>query len=91
MKHVALFALIIGSMSWVVGSLYAKYKKTTAPASVNTSWQMFFAGLYFFTGAGLTGEFKNFHLSTVSCGRLVLHCPIWSYLVPLSLTVVLYG
>ena len=65
-ETVALFALIIGSMSWVVGSLHAKYKKTGAPASVNTSWQMFFAGLYFFIGAIFTGELKNFQLSAVS-------------------------
>jgi drug/metabolite transporter (DMT)-like permease len=64
-EGIALFAVLIGSMSWVVGSLYAKYKKTQAPASVNTGWQMFFAGLYFFIGAGITGEFKNFQLASV--------------------------
>ncbi len=64
-ERIALFALIIGSMSWVVGSLYAKYKKTEAPATVNTSWQMFFAGLYFFIGALITGEYKTFHFSAV--------------------------
>jgi drug/metabolite transporter (DMT)-like permease len=65
-ERVALFALIIGSMSWVVGSLYAKYKKTDAPATVNTSWQMFFAGLYFLIGAVFTGEFKTFQFSDVT-------------------------
>jgi drug/metabolite transporter (DMT)-like permease len=64
-ERVALFALIIGSMSWVIGSLYAKYKKTQASASVNTGWQMFFAGIYFLIGAVFTGEFKTFQLSTV--------------------------
>ena len=64
-ERVAMCALIIGSMSWVIGSLYAKYKKTEAPASVNTGWQMFFAGIYFFIGAGFTGEFKTFQLSAV--------------------------
>ena len=64
-ERIALFALIIGSMSWVIGSLYAKYKKTDAPASVNTGWQMFFAGIYFFIGAGFTGEFKTFQVSSV--------------------------
>jgi drug/metabolite transporter (DMT)-like permease len=64
-EKVALFALIIGSMSWVVGSLYAKYKKTEAPASVNTSWQMFFAGLYFLIGSVITGEFKTFQFASV--------------------------
>jgi len=65
-ETIALVALIIGSMSWVVGSLYAKYKKSDAPATVNTSWQMFFAGLYFFIGALITGEYKTFHFSAVS-------------------------
>ncbi len=64
-EKLALFALIIGSMSWVVGSLYAKYNKTPAPANVNSSWQLFFAGLYFFIGAGLTGEYKTFQFRSV--------------------------
>jgi drug/metabolite transporter (DMT)-like permease len=55
-------------MSWVLGSLYVKYKKTQAPAIVNTSWQMFFAGLYFFIGAGLTGEYRSFHIAAVPVG-----------------------
>ncbi len=64
-ERVALFVLILGSMSWVIGSLYAKYKKTNAPAAVNTSWQMFFAGVYFVAGAFITGEFKTFRFDTV--------------------------
>jgi drug/metabolite transporter (DMT)-like permease len=67
-EHIALFAIILSSMSWVVGSLYAKYNKTHAPATVSTSWQMFFAGLYFLTGAILTGELKTFQITTVSAG-----------------------
>ncbi len=67
-ERVALFALIIGSMSWVVGSLYAKYNRTQAPASVNTGWQMFFAGIYFLIGAGFTGEFKTFRIAAVPLG-----------------------
>src|SRR5450432_168408 len=64
-ERFALFALIIGSMSWVIGSLYAKYKKTDAPATVNTSWQMFFAGIYFLMGTFITGEFKTFQPTAV--------------------------
>jgi drug/metabolite transporter (DMT)-like permease len=67
-EHIALFAIIISSMSWVVGSLYAKYKKTEAPAKVSTSWQMFFAGLYFLTGAIFSGEFKSIQLVNISPG-----------------------
>jgi drug/metabolite transporter (DMT)-like permease len=65
-ERIALFAVIIGSMSWVVGSLYAKYRKTNAPATVNTCWQMFFAGLYFMIGAWLSGEYKSFQIGSVS-------------------------
>jgi drug/metabolite transporter (DMT)-like permease len=65
-ERLALLAIILSSMSWVIGSLYVKYKKTNAPATVNTSWQMFFAGLYFFAGAGLTGEYHHFQFAGVS-------------------------
>lgn len=65
-EHLALLAIILSSMSWVVGSLYAKYKKTQATASINTSWQMFFAGIYFFIGALITGESHGFRFSSVS-------------------------
>jgi drug/metabolite transporter (DMT)-like permease len=84
-ETIALLAVIIGSMSWVVGSLYAKYRKTQAPASVNTSWQMFFAGLYFLIGAGITGEFKTFHPLSISVeawfslGYLVIFGSILAY------------
>jgi drug/metabolite transporter (DMT)-like permease len=84
-EHIALFAIILSSMSWVVGSLYAKYKRTQAPATVNTSWQMFFSGLYFLAGAAFTGEFKSFHLSAVpyeawfSLGYLIVFGSILAY------------
>ncbi len=84
-ERLALFALIIGSMSWVIGSLYAKYKKTDAPATVTTSWQMFFAGVYFFIGALITGEMKTFQFRQVSTdawfslGYLVLFGSILAY------------
>jgi len=84
-EHIALFAIILSSMSWVVGSLYAKYKRTQAPATVNTSWQMFFSGLYFLVGAAFTGEFKSFQLSAVtyeawfSLGYLIVFGSILAY------------
>jgi drug/metabolite transporter (DMT)-like permease len=65
-ERIALLAIILSSMSWVVGSLYVKYKATPAPASVNTTWQMFFAGLYFIVGAGISGEFQRFRITAVS-------------------------
>ena len=65
-ERIALLAVIFGSMCWVVGSLYVKYKKTPSPAIVNTTWQMFFAGLYFLIGAWYTGEYKSFRFASVS-------------------------
>ena len=84
-ERIALFAIILSSMSWVVGSLYVKYKKTQSPAIVNTTWQLFFSGLYFFIGAAFTGEYPSFHWSTVtgeawaSLAYLVLFGSILAY------------
>ncbi len=62
----AFISLTIGSMSWVIGSLYAKYSKPEFPAVVNTTWQMFFAGIYFLLGAFVKNEFRSFQLTQVS-------------------------
>ncbi len=65
-ERVALLALLFGSVCWVLGSLFVKYNKKQSPATVNTTWQMFFAGFYFLIGAGFTGEYKTFHFANVS-------------------------
>jgi drug/metabolite transporter (DMT)-like permease len=65
-ERMSLFAVIIGSMCWVIGSLYVKYKKTISSTIVNTTWQMFFAGMYFLTGGIFSGELKTFHIGEVS-------------------------
>lgn len=52
----SLILLIIGSMAWAGGSLYAKYKGTGASDSVTTGWQMIAAGLAFIPGSFLRGE-----------------------------------
>lgn len=58
--------LIIGSISWVVGSLYAKYKTTAFSGSVNSGWQMIGAGLaYSITGA-FRGDWQQFNWHEVS-------------------------
>jgi drug/metabolite transporter (DMT)-like permease len=62
----AFIALIIGSMCWVIGSLFAKYRKPQFPAVLTTTWQMFFAGLYFLIGAFVEDEFRTFHVQQVS-------------------------
>jgi drug/metabolite transporter (DMT)-like permease len=65
-QTLAFISLIIGSMSWVIGSLYAKYSKPRFPAAVDTTWQMFFAGIYFLVGSLVKNEFSHFRLAEVS-------------------------
>lgn len=57
--------LVIGSISWSGGSLYAKYK-STGSTTVNTAWQMFAAGMAFLPFSLLHHEFDNFHWQVVS-------------------------
>ncbi len=62
----ALIGLIIGSMCWVIGSLISKYRKPGFSSTVNSTWQMVFAGMYFGIAALLHGEFGNFHPAAVT-------------------------
>ncbi len=66
MQNLALISLLIGSMSWVIGSLFAKYSKPQFPAVVNITWQMLFAGIYFLAGAFLKNEIQGFQIENVS-------------------------
>jgi drug/metabolite transporter (DMT)-like permease len=66
-----LLILIVGSMSWAAGSLYSKAKSSSYPATVNTAWQMFAAGIAFLPFAFLSGETKSFSFSTVTPGAWV--------------------
>ncbi|MFI5194637.1 MAG: EamA family transporter [Chitinophagales bacterium] len=69
--------LIFASMSWVIGSLYGKYSRPAFPAVISTTWQMFFAGVYFLTGTFFNHEFSSFHLNQVSINAWI---SIW-YLI----------
>lgn len=62
---VGLLILIIGSMSWAGGSLYAKYK-SSGSGTVNTAWQMLAAGLAFIPGSLIGNEWQSFHVSDVT-------------------------
>jgi len=64
-QFLGLVILIIGSISWSGGSLYAKYK-STGSTSVNTAWQMVAAGVAFLPFAFLSGENKNFQWQAVT-------------------------
>lgn len=43
-----LFAILVGNIGWVLGSLYSKYKTNAASPAVNSAWQMLSAGIFFY-------------------------------------------
>ena len=58
--------LLIGSFSWIAGSLYAKYRATTGSNTVNVAWQMFAAGIPFIPLIFLHGEHHHFQWHSIS-------------------------
>ncbi|MDB5149603.1 MAG: yedA 1 [Mucilaginibacter sp.] len=64
-KFTGLLLLLAGPIAWSAGSLYSKKRGGTAPARVNTSWQMIIAGLAFVPAAFIHQEFKGFDISAV--------------------------
>lgn len=60
--------LIIGSISWVSGSLYAKYKTSAFSGRVNAGWQMAGAGLVYAVTGGINGDWHRVHWQEVSPG-----------------------
>lgn len=76
-KLSGMLLLILGSISWSSGSLYAKHHPTEGSGAVNVAWQMIIAGLLFLPGGWINHEFDHLDL---------LHVPLkaWgalSYLI----------
>ncbi|HMI62483.1 MAG TPA: EamA family transporter [Puia sp.] len=66
MEIVALFVLVLGSISWASGSLYSKYKSVSGSSNaVNAGWQMFAAGVAFIPASLISGEWGQFHPAQV--------------------------
>lgn len=65
-EAVSIGVLIVGSVSWVAGSLRAKYKTTSFSGSLNSGWQMVGAGLAYAVTGGLRGDWHGFNWHTVS-------------------------
>ena len=66
MKIISFFLLIIGSIGWAIGSLYAKYKKTDGSTIVKAGIQMLAAGIVALIAGFIGNEQKGFALSQVS-------------------------
>ncbi len=57
--------LIIGAACWSGGSIYSKYKSPQGTATVNSTWQMVWAGIAFLLVSLLRGETTGFSFREV--------------------------
>ena len=63
---ISIGVLVIGSVAWVAGSLYSKYKPTTFTGTVNSGWQMLGAGLAYTITGSIRGDWSDFQWHEVS-------------------------
>ncbi len=54
-----LFAILVGNIGWVLGSLYSKYKTNAASPPVNSAWQMLSAGIVFLLFGLVNRDFQQ--------------------------------
>ena len=64
-KIFPMLLLIIGSISWSGGSLYAKHNPSRFSDAVNVAWQMILSGLLFFPASIMNNEFTGLKLSAI--------------------------
>lgn len=64
-KLPSMLLLIVGSISWSSGSLYAKHNPSEGSAAVNVAWQMILAGLVFLPFCAFNHEFNNLHITQI--------------------------
>ncbi len=64
---IGLFILLVGTMSWAGGSLYAKYH-ATGSTNVSSAWQMLAAGIAFLLGSLVLNEWSGFEWRSVTTG-----------------------
>ncbi|HEY5371173.1 MAG TPA: EamA family transporter [Hanamia sp.] len=64
LEMISLIVVILGSISWCIGSLYSKYKTSGNPI-VGAGWQMVFAAFSFIIVAIFTGEFNHLNIGAI--------------------------
>jgi len=64
-KLPGMLLLLVGTLTWAVGSLYSKYKLTTGSAPVNTAWQMIAAGIVFMIASLFHHEYTGLQLQNI--------------------------
>jgi drug/metabolite transporter (DMT)-like permease len=63
--------LLIGSMGWVIGSLYSKYKKSDGSTIVKAAIQMLAGGIVAILAGFISNEQRGFALANVSTTSIV--------------------
>jgi drug/metabolite transporter (DMT)-like permease len=65
-KLFAVIVLIVGTISWAIGSLYSKYKKVEGSTTIKAAFQMLAAGATALIAALPMQEYQGFSFSQVS-------------------------
>jgi drug/metabolite transporter (DMT)-like permease len=68
MNITAILVVLIGGISWVIGSLYTKYRPTSHSLWMNSSFQLMAAGVFCLLLSIFTGEWQNFAINEVALG-----------------------
>ena len=71
MQLVSIVVMIVGSFSWVAGSLYLKYKPIKASVYANTSIQFLSAGVFCVLISIMSGEMAHTHVSAITTNAVV--------------------
>lgn len=66
MQLIAFLVLIVGNISWVIGSLYFKYKKVEGSTTMKAALQMLIAGIVGLLVALLKQEHHHFSIADIS-------------------------
>lgn len=66
MKLISFFVLVFGSICWVIGSLYAKYKPSNGSTGMKAAVQMMAAGILSLVTGISSGELHQFSWGNVS-------------------------
>jgi len=63
---IGIIIIMIGTLCWAFGSLYSAHTKNQAPPLVSTALQMLIGGVFLFMLSFLLGDFKSFHVESIS-------------------------
>jgi drug/metabolite transporter (DMT)-like permease len=66
-----MLVLIVGCLSWTLGSLYSKYKPASASVTMNAAVQLIVAGLFSGLVGSATGELKGFSFTQIHTSSLL--------------------